>query len=327
MGGFSPSFLDSNGGLTDAPSPPSFAFSPTAFFPSLDQPTSPSSFQLLASNPSYTSFRDPQSSLDAQMDFFTHPSLSPSSNELFGGQAQFDATQFDDFFQNQMMPTFTTPAVESNNPLSPTSSVLASLLNDSPPNNDSPTNDFYNSQDGSPSSTVSSEAPPISYSPEEVKVMLEHNLSPAEYEEKKRTGLYSCPKSHSKEDIDVMIKGNAPATFGPPVASGSGSPESSSLEAGSSKYAMLSGPSASAAMAAEAKRLSVPWDPENHQKFFEGKIFLAAVRIISLPSQSPRELDGGRRSVEGEKVERNSSLTLHLPSFPRPTSCSAGPEG
>ncbi|KAL7416640.1 hypothetical protein BDY24DRAFT_377761 [Mrakia frigida] len=276
MGGFSPSFLDSNGGPLDVPSPPSFAFSPTAFFPSDDQATSPSSFQLLASNPSYTSFRDPQS-LDAQMDFFANPSLSPSSNELFGGQAQFDGSQFDDFFLHGMMPTFTTPAFESNNPLSPTASTMASLLNDSP-QNDSPQNNS-NSQDASPSSTVSSEASPISYGPEEAKLMLEYNISSAEYEEMKRTGNYSsCPKDHSKEALDEIIKSSSPATFGPPVpvASGSGSGSSSLAAAESSKYAMLSGPSASAAMEAEAKRQSVPWDPENHQKFFEGKIFLAA---------------------------------------------------
>jgi len=125
--------------------------------------------------------------------------------------------------------------------------------------------------------------------------MLEQNISPAEFEEKKRTGVLCCPKSHSKEDIDLAIKSNTPMTFGPPVASGS------SLEAeSSSKYAMLSGPSASAAIAAEAKRLSVPWDQENHHKFFEGKIFLAAVRFISSFSFLFR-VSRGKKKLERER--------------------------
>lgn len=110
----------------DAPSPPTFAFSPSAFFNSVEAgPSSP--YQVIASNPAFTSFREPSASLDASLnDFF-----GSSSTSTF----DFDASDnFSGLFDGQLdgLDVSLTPFAEASNPFS-TESPLASKVSTSPP--------------------------------------------------------------------------------------------------------------------------------------------------------------------------------------------------
>lgn len=240
-------------------SPGNFAFSPSAFSPSAfspsayfppaaESPASPS-FQLLASNPLFTSYRDP--TLDEQMSFFSTqihgtPSAGvlPSSSSATGGDGLPDpfGGQFDDFFQYGMIPpSFLPPVLDSTGPafntVSPGVRMQDAVASTTSPSMNGSTRSASIGGEPSPagsfprfdsSSSTGSESPaPI----------------PTSCSEGSKNGV-DCTQAQLRETIRTQV----PSTFGQPLpdlntelaSSSSASPETT-LSGPASTIASLSG--------------------------------------------------------------------------------------
>ncbi|KAL7416427.1 hypothetical protein BDY24DRAFT_379711 [Mrakia frigida] len=241
--------------------------------PSVNQPPAPPSFQLLASNPSATCFQTPTFANDP-MDFLSVPfPSSSSSNDPF--DTQFDPSQFDDFFLDETIPSFTTPPNDQINyaPFPSTSNI--------PPlfGNPTPSHPSFGDATASTSTSFANPSPlplPNSYSLQEVEYMLEKRISPAELQEEKRTGQWRQNSTEESNKVRSSVPVVPAASFG----SGWRSP---------------------APVVEERNPRLAPWGEGNGEKFFAGRIWVAAdpeASNVKLDDVWLRILDGLGSNLE-----------------------------